>query len=46
MKPLVEVTGLRVAARNDAGAEFDIVKGVDFAINQGEVLAQIGRAHV
>jgi peptide/nickel transport system ATP-binding protein len=44
MKPLVEVTGLRVAARNDAGAEFDIVKGVDFAINQGEVLALIGES--
>ena len=44
MKPLVQVEGLRVVARNDAGLEFPIVKGVDFAIKQGEVLALIGES--
>ena len=44
MKPLVQVEGLRVVARNDAGVEFPIVKGVDFAINEGEVLALIGES--
>nr|WP_315219671.1 ABC transporter ATP-binding protein [uncultured Duganella sp.] len=44
MKPLVQVEGLRVVARNDAGIEFPIVKGVDFAINEGEVLALIGES--
>ncbi|SFU91268.1 peptide/nickel transport system ATP-binding protein [Pseudoduganella namucuonensis] len=44
MKPLVQVQGLRVVARNDDGVEFPIVKGVDFAINQGEVLALIGES--
>jgi peptide/nickel transport system ATP-binding protein len=44
MTPLVQVEGLRVVARGDDGAEFPIVKGVDFAINQGEVLALIGES--
>lgn len=43
MKPLVQVEGLRVVARNDAGVEFPIVSA-DFSINQGEVLALIGES--
>ena len=42
--PLVQVTGLRVVARNDAGIDIPIVKGVDFALNPGEVLALIGES--
>jgi peptide/nickel transport system ATP-binding protein len=42
--PLVQVTGLRVVARNDAGVDVPIVKGVDFALNPGEVLALIGES--
>ena len=44
MKPLVQVDQLRVVARNDAGADIPIVKGVSFALNKGEVLALIGES--
>jgi peptide/nickel transport system ATP-binding protein len=44
MKPLVQVQGLRVVARNDAGIDIPIVKGVDFSLNKGEVLALIGES--
>jgi peptide/nickel transport system ATP-binding protein len=44
MKPLVQVKGLRVVARNDAGIDIPIVKGVDFSLNKGEVLALIGES--
>jgi peptide/nickel transport system ATP-binding protein len=44
MTPLVQVSGLRVVARNDAGLDVPIVKDVDFALNPGEVLALIGES--
>ena len=44
MNPLVQVSGLQVVARNDDGAEVPIVKGIDFAIGKGEVLALIGES--
>ncbi|HEY1147372.1 MAG TPA: ATP-binding cassette domain-containing protein, partial [Pseudoduganella sp.] len=44
MAPLVQVSGLRVCARNDEGVDVPIVKGVDFSIAPGEVLALIGES--
>ena len=44
MKPLVQVSGLRVCARNDEGVNIPIVKGVDFSIAPGQVLALIGES--
>jgi peptide/nickel transport system ATP-binding protein len=44
MKPLVQVNNLRVVARNDAGVDIPIVKGVSFALDKGEVLALIGES--
>ena len=44
MNPLVQVRGLRVVARNDEGVDVPIVKGVDFSLNKGEVLALIGES--
>jgi peptide/nickel transport system ATP-binding protein len=44
MAPLVQVSGLRVCARNDEGLDVPIVKGVDFSIAPGEVLALIGES--
>ena len=44
MNELVKVSGLRVAARNDAGDDIPIVHGVDFSLNKGEVLALIGES--
>ena len=44
MNPLVQVSGLRVVARNDDGVDVPIVKGVDFSLNKGEVLALIGES--
>jgi peptide/nickel transport system ATP-binding protein len=41
---LVEVNGLRVAARKDDDSEIVIVKEVDFSIARGEVLALIGES--
>src|SRR5580700_9075368 len=44
MRPLVEVEGLRVAARNDRGEESLIVKDVGFNVAPGEVVALIGES--
>jgi peptide/nickel transport system ATP-binding protein len=44
MRDLVEVEGLRVAARNDRGAETLIVKDVGFSVAPGEVVALIGES--
>src|SRR5262245_5543689 len=44
MSDLVQVTGLRVTARNDAGEDKPIVKDVSFSIARGEVLALIGES--
>ncbi|MFM9850447.1 MAG: ABC transporter ATP-binding protein [Hyphomicrobiaceae bacterium] len=44
MKSLVEVEGLHVTGRDDAGRDFDIVKDVSLAIAPGEVLALIGES--
>jgi peptide/nickel transport system ATP-binding protein len=44
MTALVEVEGLRVVARNDAGAETEIVRDIGFTIARGEVLALIGES--
>ena len=42
--PLVEVKGLRVVGRDDAGRTSTIVRDVSFAIGEGEVLALIGES--
>lgn len=44
MNPLVEVKGLRVVATAADGSDTEIVKGVDFSLGQGEVLALIGES--
>ncbi|WP_213881668.1 ABC transporter ATP-binding protein [Pseudomonas sp. dw_358] len=44
MNALVEVKGLRVVAKAADGGENEIVKGVDFSLGQGEVLALIGES--
>jgi peptide/nickel transport system ATP-binding protein len=44
MRPLVEVDGLQVAARDDAGVEALIVKDVSFNVAAGEVVALIGES--
>jgi len=44
MNTLVRVKDLRVVARKDDGSETAIVKGVDFSIDRGEVLALIGES--
>ena len=44
MDTLVRVKDLRVVARKDDGSEAMIVKGVDFSIARGEVLALIGES--
>ncbi len=41
---LVEVKDLRISATNDDGVEIPIVKGVDFTIHKGEVVALIGES--
>lgn len=41
---LVDVADLRVVARDADGREHEIVKGVSFSINEGEVLALIGES--
>src|SRR5829696_9778233 len=44
MPPHIEVEGLQVVARNDAGEDVPIVADVSFALNKGEVLALIGES--
>jgi peptide/nickel transport system ATP-binding protein len=44
MSDLVQVTGLRVVARQADGSETAIVKDIDFSIAKGEVLALIGES--
>lgn len=44
MTALINVSGLQVVARNDEGIDVPIVKGVDFSIARGEVLALIGES--
>ena len=41
---LVEVKDLRISATSDEGVEIPIVKGVDFNIHKGEVVALIGES--
>ncbi len=44
MSDLVQVSGLRVLARQADGSETVIVKDIDFSIGKGEVLALIGES--
>lgn len=44
MNEIVKVSGLRVAARNEAGVDVPIVHGADLSLNKGEVLALIGES--
>ena len=44
MDPVVEVEGLEVIGRDEAGREARIVSGVSFSIARGEVLALIGES--
>ncbi|WCN09642.1 ABC transporter ATP-binding protein [Marinomonas mediterranea] len=44
METLVDVKNLQVAVRPQKGVEIPIVKGVDFSLNKGEVLALIGES--
>ncbi|MRV71708.1 dipeptide ABC transporter ATP-binding protein [Duganella sp. FT92W] len=44
MNEIVNVSGLRVTARNDLDEEITIVHGAEFSINKGEVLALIGES--
>ncbi len=41
---LLEVKGLKIEAKHEDGTPIPIVKGVDFSINKGEVLALIGES--
>ena len=44
MQPLVEVRDLKVEARTDAGRRVEIIKGVSFAVAEGEITALIGES--
>ncbi len=44
MAPLVEISGLRVTATKDRGADVDIVRDINVTIARGEVLALIGES--
>jgi peptide/nickel transport system ATP-binding protein len=44
MRPIVDVAGLTVVARDATGGERPIVREVSFAIEKGEVLALIGES--
>ena len=41
---MIEVKGLRVVAGAASDAAYEIVKGVDFTVKKGEVLALIGES--
>jgi len=44
MSAMIEVRDLRVTARSDSGTTLEIVRGVDFSVQRGEVLALIGES--
>ncbi|CUA87574.1 ABC-type glutathione transport system ATPase component, contains duplicated ATPase domain [Chelatococcus sambhunathii] len=44
MSHLVEIRNLKVEATTDAGRRVDIIKGVDFDIAEGEIVALIGES--
>ncbi|MEZ2405457.1 peptide/nickel transport system ATP-binding protein [Bosea sp. OAE752] len=44
MSHLVEIRGLKVEATTDAGRRVEIIKGVDFDIAAGEIVALIGES--
>ncbi|AWB24451.1 ABC transporter ATP-binding protein [Methylobacterium currus] len=44
MSRLVEVRDLRIAARTDAGRTVEIIRGVSFDIDEGEIVALIGES--
>lgn len=44
MEPLIEIRDLRITARGSDGGEIEIVKGVSFAVNRGEVMGLIGES--
>lgn len=44
MTAIIHVEGLRIAGRRGRGAETPIVRGVDFSVRRGEMLALIGES--
>ncbi len=44
MPPLIEISGLRVEARGEDGRRTEIVKGVSFTVERGEVMGLIGES--
>jgi peptide/nickel transport system ATP-binding protein len=43
-EPLAEIQDLHVEARTDSGRRVEIIKGVSFTINEGEIVALIGES--